>query len=867
MLELHLGRNWNAPYITSPEEVLGRMRAVDPRVVKRLLEPEPYPWPENEPKVVAAADGQPVDKPQAEYEPNIDRLGGDFDSFTLPDANPRLCQRACQGNARCKAWTYVKPDTIQGPQPRCWLKSTIPRPLSRTCCVSGVTRPDLESATGIPNDTTSTRQPPGAGGEEYDSQPDVQGGDGWSDTGVAVATGVGALAAGGIAGLGAWLALGQAGVGRREAFDAMGDLLRGRLPDDGFEAWKAEYEAKGWTYREENGVAIFDPPVDYAEPPTIADLPTYRDGDTNPDTGEVWSDEDGGWIGRNLYEEEQKRCDLISDINARRTGQDEDVKKLYDEWQGSKQKLEETREKGRVQDIKWALDDKLDVLSGREDDPDRKAFFEDLRSRVEAVDESDSTGQLQGLRRAVGVQFRPGFEVDYTYDDALRDSAVHGGAMLIDLAGAHGAATVSLHAYERAQEAYAGGATVGEALGEGFKTGVETGFEFAVMGKAFKIAGSLAKRIPGVTTLIEKAGRTEINLFGRAAPAEDSGTRIWGSRMDAIREEINTRAANKLPADHPMREIGRINEALSKAGSEYNPRLVNAHMRLDPGSQTYQKGLEALTKDPKLLTEKSRMVADAVRQDLNMRSVERGLEKMYEAHPELKGSIEHIENVGSHARRGMNYRPGESDFDFRPKGNGTEAGRQAEELLGKYQADAVEELSGGRLTVGDIKSHSYGGNQGTGAFRSRLGLKVKDLMSETSGRIDVVNAEGKITHSLRGGDAVQLAKPGETFEATRLFERGTTPQAARAQVTEFRSDLINKFMEERPEMKTAAEEVIQAAKGFRLAHVVETKMPGGMVHEFDAELLNLARNAKSIAPTLSKAEATELTNRLLDALK
>jgi len=129
----------------------------------------------------------------------------------------------------------------------------------------------------------------------------------------------GTLAAGGIAGLGAWLMLGQAGVGRREMLDAVGDLARGQMPSDGFDDWKAKYEGLGWTYREEDGVAVFDPPPGYTEqvsaPPPV--IERHRDGETNADTGEVWSDEDGGWVGRNLYDQEKRRSGEIAAIEAR----------------------------------------------------------------------------------------------------------------------------------------------------------------------------------------------------------------------------------------------------------------------------------------------------------------------------------------------------------------------------------------------------------------------------------------------------------------------------------------------------------------------------------------------------------------------
>lgn len=64
--------------------------------------------------------------------------GGDFHHFSPADDDPALCQKACQNNEQCKAWTYVNPNTIQGPQPNCWLKSSVPPATHNTCCVSGV---------------------------------------------------------------------------------------------------------------------------------------------------------------------------------------------------------------------------------------------------------------------------------------------------------------------------------------------------------------------------------------------------------------------------------------------------------------------------------------------------------------------------------------------------------------------------------------------------------------------------------------------------------------------------------------------------------------------------------------------------------
>ncbi len=67
-----------------------------------------------------------------------DRPGADLSNFTLPAANPAMCQERCQHEAACKAWTYAAPNASQGPSAHCWLKSAIPVASANNCCVSGL---------------------------------------------------------------------------------------------------------------------------------------------------------------------------------------------------------------------------------------------------------------------------------------------------------------------------------------------------------------------------------------------------------------------------------------------------------------------------------------------------------------------------------------------------------------------------------------------------------------------------------------------------------------------------------------------------------------------------------------------------------
>jgi len=75
--------------------------------------------------------------PMSPMEWGMDRGGADYKVFDLPGDNPSLCLNACARDSRCMAWTYVKPNTIQGPRPRCWLKQAVPPPSRNPACVSG----------------------------------------------------------------------------------------------------------------------------------------------------------------------------------------------------------------------------------------------------------------------------------------------------------------------------------------------------------------------------------------------------------------------------------------------------------------------------------------------------------------------------------------------------------------------------------------------------------------------------------------------------------------------------------------------------------------------------------------------------------
>jgi hypothetical protein len=69
---------------------------------------------------------------------NVDRYGSDYKPVDLLTSDPTLCEDECAKDPKCIAWTYVKPNTVQGPRPRCWLKDGVPPPRPSSHCVSGI---------------------------------------------------------------------------------------------------------------------------------------------------------------------------------------------------------------------------------------------------------------------------------------------------------------------------------------------------------------------------------------------------------------------------------------------------------------------------------------------------------------------------------------------------------------------------------------------------------------------------------------------------------------------------------------------------------------------------------------------------------
>jgi PAN domain len=81
-----------------------------------------------------------VEQRTGDKETSTDRFGGDYRSFGMAtDASGEACRAACEGDAKCRAWTYARPGYASRGA-RCFLKSTITPPRRKPGLISGVVR-------------------------------------------------------------------------------------------------------------------------------------------------------------------------------------------------------------------------------------------------------------------------------------------------------------------------------------------------------------------------------------------------------------------------------------------------------------------------------------------------------------------------------------------------------------------------------------------------------------------------------------------------------------------------------------------------------------------------------------------------------
>jgi hypothetical protein len=73
----------------------------------------------------------------ARAQSGFDRRGGDYLSFQIRNGDPAVCAARCERDARCRAWSFSYPRTVNM-LATCWLKNRVPPRHEDKCCVSGV---------------------------------------------------------------------------------------------------------------------------------------------------------------------------------------------------------------------------------------------------------------------------------------------------------------------------------------------------------------------------------------------------------------------------------------------------------------------------------------------------------------------------------------------------------------------------------------------------------------------------------------------------------------------------------------------------------------------------------------------------------
>jgi hypothetical protein len=80
----------------------------------------------------------PLPAPYAREMPAYDLTGQDYNVTNVDYKDFKICEQACDGDAQCKAWTYV----VRGPKyASCCLKKGVPNAKSKDSCTSGVKDP------------------------------------------------------------------------------------------------------------------------------------------------------------------------------------------------------------------------------------------------------------------------------------------------------------------------------------------------------------------------------------------------------------------------------------------------------------------------------------------------------------------------------------------------------------------------------------------------------------------------------------------------------------------------------------------------------------------------------------------------------
>jgi hypothetical protein len=499
---------------------------------------------------------------------------------------------------------------------------------------------NVETQSGGRRDSSRSGQPDAGRTDPNQSADSGQQPVDFDDIWSAVEVGGAIAITGGLAALASLLMLQTAGVSRRDALDAGSDLLRGRVPEDPYEAWKRKYEALGWKYSEKNGVANFDP-VDGARNEggevysaerggfvrttgeTPAPPPLPRDGDVNA-RGEVWSDYSHGFVGRNTYEQDKANQAWLADktksdlTDLQRP--DEDVAELNRKIAATRQKGAEMRTYFKARDeLLGALGDQrgsegVDTLLNES----RSGLFDELSDRLLTTPaDNDYRKGLEGLlplADVIGNQMRPGYTPTYTYKDAAQDTLLQSGAAALDAILTKGWASSTVGSSLAMRDAARAGGGIAEIATAGVKSAVTdllfgqaihygAGYageawragKKAVAGIAESGADLLAqasRRSKVATDLVEKM-RKNLTTLDQGVHVDGSG-RLRASLTDVLEVQKNP---------HQVR-------ALKQSGSLSSQEAFNNTLRNEVYKPHDQMLLERLRQSSPELADKKLVVHD-----------------------------------------------------------------------------------------------------------------------------------------------------------------------------------------------------------------------------------------------------------------
>lgn len=261
-------------------------------------------------------------------------------------------------------------------------------------------------------------------------------------------------AAGGAAALGALLSMVASGVRPREVWDAARELLTQTPAAEPEPPFPPEAEAP--PPPEPEPPPPPEPEPEYEPYPEYEPPGSHRNGERNQ-YGEVWSDEYGAWLNPRVLEEDAKHrriWDQARNINrASGMGQYQeyqdmlDAKRLVDDQVGEnlvRAKWEQTDRLNRI------LDDmaEMEITEAGGMDQGRAEFISQMRERIARLEASDdhlgAWRDSWDLANVLSRQYKTGYVPNYTYADAIRDSAMQQAAALLDMTVTGGWANVAL---------------------------------------------------------------------------------------------------------------------------------------------------------------------------------------------------------------------------------------------------------------------------------------------------------------------------------------------------------------------------------------------------------------------------------------